>query len=151
LGEKITDAWDMEWTCGTRGTLRNTGSPINFLTTRNGGLPMGTWGGAPYDGTLAPPLREDKLDVPGLESDNKSTDPGSSVAGVDTSKTGIAASRLRAPIGTPTYVGGFGSAHPSGANFAFGDGSIRFLSDQLSREVLQRLGHRADGKLPPEF
>ena len=42
LGEKIIDTWDMEWCSGTRGTLRNTGSTINKLTERNGGLTGGT-------------------------------------------------------------------------------------------------------------
>jgi prepilin-type N-terminal cleavage/methylation domain-containing protein len=45
-------------------------------------------------------------------------------------------------------VGGFGSWHPGGAQFVLGDGSVRFISETVAFEVLQRLGHRADGKLP---
>ena len=44
-------------------------------------------------------------------------------------------------------VGGFGAAHPGGANFLFGDGSVRFLADTISTGVYQQLGHREDGKL----
>jgi prepilin-type processing-associated H-X9-DG protein len=44
-------------------------------------------------------------------------------------------------------VGGFGSRHRGGANFAFGDGSVRFLSQSIDREVYRRLGHRCDGEL----
>ena len=44
-------------------------------------------------------------------------------------------------------VGGFNSRHPGGGNFAFGDGSVRFLKTTISPEVLQRLGNRADGEL----
>jgi prepilin-type N-terminal cleavage/methylation domain-containing protein/prepilin-type processing-associated H-X9-DG protein len=44
-------------------------------------------------------------------------------------------------------VGGFGSRHPGGANFAFGDGHVSFLSETIPLEVFQRLGHRADGEL----
>ena len=44
-------------------------------------------------------------------------------------------------------VGGFGSHHPGGASFAFGDGHVSFLSDSLQLEVFQQLAHRADGKL----
>jgi prepilin-type N-terminal cleavage/methylation domain-containing protein/prepilin-type processing-associated H-X9-DG protein len=44
-------------------------------------------------------------------------------------------------------VGGFGSYHPGGANFAFGDGHIGFISENISLEIFQQLGHRADGKL----
>lgn len=44
-------------------------------------------------------------------------------------------------------VGGFGSHHPGGAQFAFGDGHIGFLSNTIELTTLQQLGHRADGKL----
>jgi prepilin-type N-terminal cleavage/methylation domain-containing protein len=47
----------------------------------------------------------------------------------------------------PLWVGGFESLHVGGAQFAFGDGSIRFLSQNVSTAVYQQLGHRADGKL----
>lgn len=50
-------------------------------------------------------------------------------------------------VGDPTAVGGFGSFHAGGAQFAFGDGSVRFLSENLDTEVFQSLGHRSDGKL----
>jgi prepilin-type processing-associated H-X9-DG protein len=45
----------------------------------------------------------------------------------------------------PLAVGGFGSDHPGGANFAFGDGSVRMLSDDLDLKVLQQLANRRDG------
>lgn len=44
-------------------------------------------------------------------------------------------------------VGGFGSYHPGGANFAFGDGHVTFLSETVAQETYEQLGHRADGKL----
>jgi prepilin-type processing-associated H-X9-DG protein len=47
----------------------------------------------------------------------------------------------------PTFVGGFSSFHlGSGANFAFGDGSVRFLKDTIDQAVYRRLGHRYDGE-----
>jgi prepilin-type N-terminal cleavage/methylation domain-containing protein/prepilin-type processing-associated H-X9-DG protein len=47
----------------------------------------------------------------------------------------------------PRFVGGFSSAHPgNGANFAFGDGSVRFLKQTIDRSVYRRLGHRSDGE-----
>ncbi len=53
-----------------------------------------------------------------------------------------------APPAPPTpLVGGFASRHPGGANFAFGDGSVRFLKSSMSPLVFQRLGNRADGDL----
>ncbi|MFM8286013.1 MAG: DUF1559 domain-containing protein, partial [Planctomycetaceae bacterium] len=47
----------------------------------------------------------------------------------------------------PIPVGGFGSQHVGGANFLFADGSVRFLSANISLQLYQQLGHRADGGL----
>lgn len=44
-------------------------------------------------------------------------------------------------------VGGFGSYHPGGAIFAFGDGHLRFVADTIDETAYQQMGHRADGKL----
>jgi prepilin-type N-terminal cleavage/methylation domain-containing protein/prepilin-type processing-associated H-X9-DG protein len=41
---------------------------------------------------------------------------------------------------------GFKSRHPGGANFLFGDGSARLLSQGLSMDVYQLLGARSDGR-----
>jgi prepilin-type N-terminal cleavage/methylation domain-containing protein/prepilin-type processing-associated H-X9-DG protein len=47
----------------------------------------------------------------------------------------------------PTGVGGYSSRHPGGANFAFADGSVRFLRDSINQPIYEQLGHRADGKM----
>jgi prepilin-type N-terminal cleavage/methylation domain-containing protein/prepilin-type processing-associated H-X9-DG protein len=44
-------------------------------------------------------------------------------------------------------VGGFGSYHPGGSMFAFGDGHVSFLSQNIDEVIFRQLGHRADGKL----
>ena len=44
-------------------------------------------------------------------------------------------------------VGGFSSYHTGGANFAFADGSVRFLSYSIEKGLLKQLGNRADGEL----
>ena len=45
------------------------------------------------------------------------------------------------------FVGGFGSHHPGGTQFAFGDGHVMFIRDNLDEKVLQQLAHRSDGEL----
>jgi hypothetical protein len=47
----------------------------------------------------------------------------------------------------PEDVGGFNSVHPGGAQFALGDGSVRFLSENTDPLLYTRLGDRADGEL----
>ena len=50
-------------------------------------------------------------------------------------------------VNASAYVGGFNSRHPGGSNFAFGDGSVRFIKSTVSPRVYQLLGNRADGDL----
>jgi prepilin-type N-terminal cleavage/methylation domain-containing protein len=44
-------------------------------------------------------------------------------------------------------VGGFGSNHPSGASFLFGDRAVKFVNRGIDKVILQRLASRADGQL----
>jgi prepilin-type N-terminal cleavage/methylation domain-containing protein/prepilin-type processing-associated H-X9-DG protein len=43
----------------------------------------------------------------------------------------------------------FGSGHPGGANFAFADGSVRFIGDSIATTTFQALGTRAGGEVIP--
>jgi len=53
-----------------------------------------------------------------------------------------------APAGKSlTQVGGFGSNHAGGANFNFGDGSVRFVKNSINAQVYRYLGNRADGEM----
>ncbi|MDG2127914.1 MAG: DUF1559 domain-containing protein [Fuerstiella sp.] len=50
-----------------------------------------------------------------------------------------------------TSTGGFSSQHTGGANFALGDGSVRFISEFVSPELYSNLGNREDMQLIGEF
>ena len=50
------------------------------------------------------------------------------------------------PTGT-LVVGGFGSFHTGGAQFAFADGSVHFLSVNIDKSTFGKLGNRADGEM----
>jgi prepilin-type N-terminal cleavage/methylation domain-containing protein/prepilin-type processing-associated H-X9-DG protein len=54
---------------------------------------------------------------------------------------------VKAASGTPAFVGGYSSRHPGGANFAFGDGSVKFLKTSIASSVLKFLANRADGEI----
>ncbi len=41
----------------------------------------------------------------------------------------------------------FGSAHPSGINIVFGDGSVRHLQFSVDRNVFNAIGHVSDGSV----
>jgi prepilin-type N-terminal cleavage/methylation domain-containing protein/prepilin-type processing-associated H-X9-DG protein len=48
---------------------------------------------------------------------------------------------------TLSFVGSYGSRHPGGANFVFGDGSVRFLKNSAGPNVFHWLANRADGEI----
>lgn len=48
-------------------------------------------------------------------------------------------------------VGGFGSSHVDGSNFALCDGSVRFISTRIDADVFRNLANRADGNLIHAF
>jgi prepilin-type N-terminal cleavage/methylation domain-containing protein/prepilin-type processing-associated H-X9-DG protein len=56
-------------------------------------------------------------------------------------------SKLGGNATSPLAVGGFASSHVGGVNFAFGDGSVRFISDDAPAGLMGRLANRADGNI----
>ncbi len=108
VGEKLNDGLDLGWASGTRASLRNTGSAVNF--SRPGPRPAGP---APAKASAA----------------------GAALGDNNEERT------------NPAYVGGFASRHPGGSNFAFGDGSVKFIKSSIGIAVYQHLANRADGEV----
>lgn len=48
-------------------------------------------------------------------------------------------------------ISAFGSGHTGGANFALADGSVRFMSNNMSLPVLQKVATRAKSDTPGDF
>jgi prepilin-type N-terminal cleavage/methylation domain-containing protein len=133
IGEKQADSWDFQWMSGTRSSLRNAGTPIN-------GSLFGALGPTAVPAPPPPDAVPELDDVEKPEDTSLRPDPAATPAAVAGGKTAVP--------GTPLWVGGFGSKHPGGAQFAMGDGSIRFVSQTINPAVLGEMAHRSDGKLP---
>lgn len=172
-GEKMIEDTELGWSSGTRGTLRNMGSPLNATGgSQSGLLPPGFAGGfAPggmsgsasgYGGGaigggesgLGPDANleltiEDANGIRQTESPNMGAP---AYAMLDTPpQTWISLADLPQIVtGKPqagTDVGGFGSEHTGGANFLLGDGAIHFISQSIDPNLRQQLGNRHDGTL----
>ena len=151
LGEKLPDAWDLGWMSGTRASLRNTGTAINSLTYSRGGLPKPaepSWqsadlmleGAAPGDEGAIVGDDGSMLVEEGLEPAELQVVPFTPPPGFVPPASGVLP-------GNPLWVGGFASLHPGGAQFAMGDGSMRFISETISATVLSQLAQRRDGQV----
>lgn len=168
IGEKPSFPGDLGWMSGTRATLRNTGVSMNHRAVWRhkpgpAGMPAGMEGQTnwPVDtlppdevifqylyGSRRPITRYDQLQ---LERNWDAVGGAEMAMGIgrgDESPLETAETpQDELPASAALAVGGFGSEHPGGAQFAFGDGSIRFVSEVIDPTIYSRLGHRADQKL----
>jgi prepilin-type N-terminal cleavage/methylation domain-containing protein/prepilin-type processing-associated H-X9-DG protein len=117
FGEKLYEPGDLGWMSGTRATLRNVGGGVNVT-----GMPP------------LPPL----LGAQEIDSDLSYGEL------LEANERAQANARRKAKNAPPTFVGGPASKHPGGAQFAFGDGSVHFLSQAVSQKTLAALANRSD-------
>lgn len=150
IGEKITEPGDLGWMSGTRATLRNTGVPLN--TTGANGLGGFNWARSGIDsGDEGAGMF---LDGGAMMPGGMGAEPGLGL-GMESKAAPAGANSDESPEpekqppgpGPLLPIGGFGSPHHGGCQFAFGDGRVAFLSESIALPVLQQLGHRSDGKL----
>ena len=88
----------------------------------------------------------------GWMSGTRATLRNTSGINVETSQQFAPGGRAGLPlVPGPTVVGGFSSPHVGGAQFAFADGSVHFISENIDRATFKHLGNRADGALPGQF
>ena len=92
----------------------------------------------------------------GWMSGTKSTLRNSGVAinsGWDVGGSAPGASRFRKPLPPPddTSTSGYSSYHTGGSQFVLADGSVRFLSENISLPVYANLGNRADLEIIGDF
>ena len=59
--------------------------------------------------------------------------------------------QLTAANASTGYVGGPGSHHTGGWHNVMGDGSVRFISENIDPKTFRNLTHRADGEMLSEF
>jgi prepilin-type N-terminal cleavage/methylation domain-containing protein/prepilin-type processing-associated H-X9-DG protein len=153
LGEKFTEQGDLGWMSGTNATLRNTGTAPNWGRTAGNVNRV--------DGTLEQVIRQEAAELGYQLPEGYGRDQDIWLRG-GMVRSGMAAEeeeaepkpKVKLPGRRPPTapgpilpVGGFGSPHPGGANFARGDGSVCFISGSIDAQVYQQMGHRADGKL----
>ncbi|MCA9176957.1 MAG: DUF1559 domain-containing protein [Planctomycetales bacterium] len=123
------------WMSGTNATLRNTGTaPNNTLTpalraTGPNALPA-----------AAPLTRREALEEVRRGK----------LAPSETSEPAAGGGANSAAPAAALPVGGFSSFHPGGVMAAFGDGHVQMISESISIQPYQQMGHRADGLLIEE-
>lgn len=126
IGERFSLGPDLGWISGTRSTLANTGTPIN-LTSR-GGLSIA-------------------LAIDAAEAQSALDDASQPRDYATRPVWQFQPAPMPGAVPAALAVGGFESSHPLGTQFGLGDGSVRFVSQDVDNATYQRLGHRADGGL----
>ncbi len=147
VGEKSGGEEDLGWMSGTRATLRNTGAALahTMLYESDNRASTQLAQAAAAETISEPEQSADASQKPAAEKEK----PAKEQEKPDTKDQPAEepAKPAQDQAATDLYVGGFGSFHPYGVNFLFGDGAVHFISNDIDLKLLEQLGNRADGKL----
>lgn len=64
---------------------------------------------------------------------------------------GDSQSNPKGPVPVDQVIGGYSSQHSGGAQFVMADGSVRFISENITPSVYRHLGQREDGEMVGDF
>jgi len=117
---------NLGWMSGTPGTIRNTGNPPNVYVG-----PFSNWA---MPGEVLAQLRGEVGGMMGMD--------GGDMDAIPTLHPALPPETWEEVLPGQFLVGGFGSYHVTVTNFAFGDASVRAISNSISLEVYQQLGSR---------
>ena len=117
---------NLGWMSGTPGTLRNTGNPPNIYVG-----PFSNW-------AMPKEVLAELTITATITTEEPDTEPAI--------KPILPAEIWAEELPGQFLVGGYGSHHPTVTNFAFGDGSVQSLHDNISPEVFRQLGSRGSSE-----
>jgi len=144
------------WMSGTPGTIRNTGNPINTFVGPFSNWPM------PFRGNdlntqnfpwsreaqkaVAPPIYGG-MGMGGMSGQDWVVEEDDENDETDSTTKPDPLKVWAKELPGQYKVGGYGSNHTGGANFLFGDGSMKLISNTVDLTVLQNMGHRNSGQV----
>lgn len=131
MENRLQNGSDLGWMSGTRSSLRN--AVIRDPMTASASV---TQGDAGQD--AAPPMPQEP---------NYRLHPAT-ISGANFGNIRQELADLEAGI---EKVGGPGSFHAGGGHFLMGDGSVRFISQNIDPLTFRNLAHRADGNMLKDF
>ena len=131
MESRLNSGSDLGWMSGTKSSLRNA-----VIAVPNGQTAAPASG---QDPTAAPPATEGE---PNFRL-HASTINNINVGNLRQELADFEAGR--------ETVGGGSSFHTGGGHFAMGDGSVRFISQNIDPKTLRNLAHRADGEMLKDF
>ncbi len=152
MGEMLRDPTDFGWISGTRATLRNAGT---FGGPAGRRRPFANAPQTVVDmkGPVEPDLPEEDEELFPMDPGDDAPPAGDEPAEAPSMAEG-AIVRPPAPplaVNVDYAVGGFGSEHTGGGHFLMMDGSVRFLSVNINKQMLSQLADRADGAVLEDF